>query len=596
MNDGMKPISVTKLAIIDDYDTPNSTIRIKCFLGTNEDIVIGDTVVVRYSETFLTRSGDEYDEVIYKEFAVVSADDEDLSFVIMGDSKSQILGQSAAIRTEWQTNEDDISENVDYIYFYFLEPHHFVEGDETVNMIIFVDDIAVNCEYVDDFTLKARKNENIKAYNTLFYSEESRMLKYITLSGVTITRIQFFFDQNNIEQVTFTINRQIFSIRLPLLSTFTTDTFREIDINSKFVKAETQKTITGFNDLEKDVYYPSINKNGVIELVNKIRINMHFRKHRGEEWIVENGATWNGVYVESNLNKDRYKLMNASNNIDNGFFSYSINERDKQSDLLFYLGFTDADIKYRHNRLTKSFIRILFYDSTDIRKQNLLAYSTVFFDVNELYSKFVKNVNNNDVIYSKIDTLMNEDKSEPKNTFQNLAGIRVDREPYWDLSSDRPINVDDIEQYRLSSQIVIKDKYNSTKSSEGFYLYLWKDNYKGEVEQDIYMRIEFNHAGFGRMIPFMLPFNQQGKRMKSFNEIATEDWRPYYEGETEEEPLTTHSYNIEEYQKYSYIHFKYKFDRELNKHVYYLDTDTYGNDAKFDDGAITLNLYEANVV
>ena len=40
--------------------------------------------------------------------------------------------------------------------------------------------------------------------------------------------------------------------------------------------------------------------------------------------------------------------------------------------------------------------------------------------------------------------------------------------------------------------------------------------------------------------------------MKTFKEIATEDWRPYYEGETDEESLTTYSYDIGEYQKYSY--------------------------------------------
>lgn len=593
----MKPISITKLAIINDFDSPDNAIRVKCFLGTNEDIVVGDTVVVRYSETFLTTKGDEYDEMIYKEFTVISADDEDLTFVIIGDARSQILGQSAVIRTDWVDVEEAeggevTHESIDYIYFYFLEPHHFVDGDESTDIIIFVNDVVVNCEYVDDFTLKAKKDENINAYNTIFYSEESRMLKYITLGGVSITRLQFFFNQDNLEPVTFSINRQIFSIRLPLLSTFTPDTYKELDINSKFVKAETQKTITGFNDLEKDVYYPSINKNGVIELVSKIRINMHFRKHRGDDWLVENGATWNGVYT----NGDRFSLMNASNNTNNGFFSYAISDREQQSDLLTYLGFTDADIKYRHNRLTKSFIRILFYDSTDIRKQNLLAYSTVFFDVNDLYSKYVRNVGNNDITYSKIDTLMDENDTSKQNTFQNLTGSRVDREPYWELSSSRPTAVDDVEQYRLSSQIVIKDKYNSTKSSEGFYLYLWKDNYMGEVEQDIYMRIEFNHAGYGRMIPFMLPYDEERRKMKTFKEIATEDWRPYYEGETDEESLTTYSYDIGEYQKYSYIHFKYKFDRELNKHVYYLDKNTYGNDARFDDGAITLNIYEANVV
>ena len=58
-------------------------------------------------------------------------------------------------------------------------------------------------------------------------------------------------------------------------------------------------------------------------------------------------------------------------------------------------------------------------------------------------------------------------------------------------------------------------------------------------------------------------------------------------------------YGIRQYTKFSYIHLKYKYDKETDKHIYYFDPDTYGNInyPTGDDGNkyIEINLYEAKV-
>ena len=50
---------------------------------------------------------------------------------------------------------------------------------------------------------------------------------------------------------------------------------------------------------------------------------------------------------------------------------------------------------------------------------------------------------------------------------------------------------------------------------------------------------------------------------------------------------------------FSYIHLKYKYDKDNDKHIYYLDPETYGNidfpNGKDGNKEIVINLYEAKV-
>jgi hypothetical protein len=58
---------------------------------------------------------------------------------------------------------------------------------------------------------------------------------------------------------------------------------------------------------------------------------------------------------------------------------------------------------------------------------------------------------------------------------------------------------------RVSSRFTIRNKYETDTSSEGFYLYMFREYSENLHPKPIYMKVEFNHAGIGRTIPFIIP-------------------------------------------------------------------------------------------
>ena len=166
--------------------------------------------------------------------------------------------------------------------------------------------------------------------------------------------------------------------------------------------------------------------------------------------------------------------------------------------------------------------------------------------------------------------------------------INVDREVRKTELSKlvKSLTDDMVESFRLSSQISVSDKYSSIISSEGFYVYLWADN-NTNIPETLYMSVEFNHAGYGRTIPMMMPYFIDGvddltnkTSLIKTNADIIEDWQ----GD---------GYGIKKYQLYSYIKLKYLYNEE-NRYVYYLDTDTYGT--YYDDtDVLNINLYEARI-
>ena len=56
-------------------------------------------------------------------------------------------------------------------------------------------------------------------------------------------------------------------------------------------------------------------------------------------------------------------------------------------------------------------------------------------------------------------------------------------------------------------------------------------------------------------------------------------------------------WGIKTNEKFSYIHFKYVYDKQNERHVYYLDPETYGIGTFISDvpNEIELNLYEPKI-
>lgn len=438
---------------------------------------------------------------------------------------------------------------------------------------VVVDEVPVQACFTDEHYIK--KPVVIGCDNRYEYYEKT--CNDGDINGLSTYREQFISDFD----VYATIAQ--FKLNVPLSQMHDVTLQQEDNIMNRFVHDETRRAINSVVEMEKFVYHPVFqiepsNPNDFrTEDIYKIKFNLHFRQHRGDDWAVNDNSYWNGV---NNETVQLEEMMNST--IGTPYFSYHEGNwaKSRQSDLLSYLGFTNADVKYQKNKLKKSFLRISIYDSDNPLIQNMVAYSTVFMDGGALFSKFMNNTMTTGYAISE---------GEPNNTFM---GAKVNMEYAPDNYQDIPD--EDLENHRLSSQIVISDTYTSKASSEGFNFYMWVDNDSGNIPSDLYMKVEFNHAGYGRMLPFMMPFydyKKEGKYgIKTFEEIVA-DWRD------------GRGYGIRKYLKYSYIHLKCRYDKEKEKHVYYLDPDTYGPYAYYrhegqndtSPNEMELNLYEAKL-
>lgn len=450
-----------------------------------------------------------------------------------------------------------------YVYFYFTSNHFFQYNfnnteDTTVdnnklwiyynNNFILFDEI----EIVNNTTVKIEKS---KFLTKLELKEEIDF----QLLNIRIFRENYFF--TTIDNYNIYYDNPKCNIPIGLSNKNQINLLKEQGIKDYITDAK-RKAISNIIDMEKDIYYPVKKNNENFEDIITIKFNLHFRKRTALNWLTESDSYWNGII------KNNGKL-----GVDNSFFNKEyLNNYENQSDLLSYLDFTNQDVRYQKNKFKKSFIRISFYDSMNLGDQNLLAYSTIYMNSGEAFSKYIRHLNDEPYHIS------GTDKS-------GLQGIRVDREYDGNLMQNQ-----DIEDYRLSSQITVSDRYHSNASSEGFYLYLYKDLFKNLPKGEtltVYMKVEFNHAGYGRTVPFMMPYWDKKKwenkksGIKTFDEII-DDWNGNFDGE----------YGATQYMKFSYI--RIKIQENGDKYIYYLDNDTYGNIEK--GTTLLLNLYEAKMV
>lgn len=598
----------------------------QCQYGDNEHISSG-TKIYATNEITLTSNESAYNSnkhFIFNETIVVSGVNENYNSFTCFINKYNLLKVS--------TLSLQTIDGVKYFYIYFKDGHYFEKthfDGETLNTKIYIffrfykngeQKIApMKFDYITNTILRCKfediTNEEIlteikkwisdeKQYsfnevdaddlttllNIMFPNGTDKELVVGKFSDIDVMRLQFLYKDDG-ETYTISTNMKydvpLYTIPILFENSSLTDVDKEMNIKEHFVDYEKEKAINKITDMEKDVYIPVIwdsKKNKESEnKVYELRFNLHFRNHTlDDDWTTSTDSFWNGNYVEN----DKANLMDTVDGTDKKyqFFSKDVNS---QADLLYYLGFTDKDVRYQKNKLKKSFLRLSFYDSTNQANQNLLAYYTIFYNIGEAYSKYMRHYNDEDYYYSNL----NNETFESKN---NLVGIRVNREPYNFKNTEISYEADDI---RIAAQFSVKDKYNSDSCSEGFYLYLWRDNDSGVIPSDIYMKVEFNHAGYGRSIPFMMPFVDTKKHegetasIKGFEDILND-----FNNEGIDKP-----YGIRQYLKYSYIHFKYQYDKENFRHVYYLDNDTYGdytkNSSVYDkDGILSFNLYEAKIV
>ena len=357
------------------------------------------------------------------------------------------------------------------------------------------------------------------------------------------------------------------NIEVPLSSSFSLDLKKESAVTDHFNRLK-DELIPAIVDMEKVVLYPAVfNKSGQLKEASEIDINFHFRKRipdgfktMSSGWTTNDSFDWNGRYYDP-----------ASTNNDTREYEGDKPERGR-SDLIGFLGFTNDDIKYQRNRVKQSFLRMMYYDSDDIINKNLLTYSTSFLDAGKLYSNFSLMRNNKDFIEYPDGQNKLVDNEATKFSFTCFEPREVD-EKYDEL--------------RLSSGIVLKSKEDTSASSDGFYLYLFKsDAPDGKTAKDLFLRAEFNNAGYGKTIAFTMP------NKRPDGELITPEWRDnyvqnvFFDGTSE----IGEKFNYDLWHNDTYLPVKCVYDEERQRYYYYFPWNEEVN--RFDEGRIVLDLYE----
>ena len=362
------------------------------------------------------------------------------------------------------------------------------------------------------------------------------------------------------------------SVKFPMTMHVGDDAMQDNIVENDFFEHEKRLAINPIIDMEKDVYSPKyIDKNGkydgsdtVFLPISEIRVNLHFRTRDLDTWKVNEG----------------FNLVDSSGKTDGWFvtdyYPYKGNTKMKDkngnnidlmevSDLVGLLNFTNDDIYYQKSKVGKTFLRFSYYDSIDPNRQMLLATSTVFMDEHTLFKKFIDNSRKNVNTYSLVSA---EEKTRDLNKISVMSELKDGNSTVIEESK------------RLSSRFVITNKYDTDTSSEGFYIYMFKEYSENLHPREIFMKVEFNHAGIGTTIPFIKPMSWKEDK-------SSKTWFPKEElsvGSTE----MKNGVELEKKNAQDYIPLYAVYDFKNKEYVYVFDK----RYVTVNDGVASINLFE----
>ena len=384
---------------------------------------------------------------------------------------------------------------------------YFKSGDKIIYINGFIgidfngnDDAAMYWLYDEkDIEKKNYILENFK--NIVFYGEDKR---FLVRDGNKIYPTKDF--QGDVDTF-LEYEKNDLKFNLLLNDNFNPSLQQNEYYNQLYVNEQKTKNINKIVDMEKQIFEPRIkwfkNESGVV-LQNLIDYDNTYTKFINDGIVDEIIFNLNFIMRENNDWNN--------NNLTNHYYDNG----NADSISLYNLGFTEDDIKYQKNVLKKSFLRLSFYDTNKRNNQNLLFYSTIFFNTNTIFSDFIK------------------DKNNVRGSFR------------------------------------IKNSFDYLNSSEGYYLYLFPNLCKGNSETIIYMKVEFNHAKYGKKIPLLLP---------SFDGFIDGYIDSTSQGFT----------GIEKLFNDLFIPIKICYSSEENKYIWYFDN---YNINDYENKKMVLNLYE----
>lgn len=334
-------------------------------------------------------------------------------------------------------------------------------------------------------------------------------------------------------------------------------------VAEKFLKDVTESITPEIIDNEKRQFLPAMAKGNGFKLAQEIEFNLHFRSRVDMEKSTDTNVVYNDTFKTTD--SQIWNGLKWEDGIEESKLEYAYSGyTDDLADELNQLGFTEDDIKYQKTKLKKTFIRLLFYSSKNMLDRELLYYSTIFLDAGKLYTKY-GNIKN----------------SKDSNAFN-------------------PERTDD--DLRLSATFSVKNKYDTTKSSEGFYLYLFPNELEEENKsKPIYMKVEFNHAGYGKTIPMMVPRDIFKKDGDGNTIVEYDDTNGVLDSTSENFPTSfLHkekfgddegvAMDIERYTDSIMIPVKIIYDKTLKSYLYYFPWYNRANENK-----IVINLWEPRV-
>lgn len=421
----------------------------------------------------------------------------------------------------------------------------------------------------------------LKLFNPLFeeynISEDNFILSSTRIETDIFDSIRIFNPSNYIK-IPFVVSNE-----------FGANINQEDILENIFFEQEKQKSINPYVDMEREVFYPTRKDGKELSLINEITFDLHFRSRNLDDWKINEDVFTNMKKESKNVLKLKYDWNIFDNYYD--YYSWNTNSKTEDdtklvpsissnvdlkyyqpADLLYFLNFDDDDIFYQKSKVGKSFLRLLFFDSVDVANQSLLYSCTIWMNENKLYKTYIDNIHDKENMYVSVSESVNEDG------YLTSSAISV----YNDTCN---IN-DEVtfeEDKRLAAKFTVKNRYESEESAEGFYLYIFKNYCEKLHEKTIYMKVEFNHAGEGRTVNFVMPMKYD------------EDYNPEL---MELEPNGTDledfkkGYPLKELYEHLFIPINIVYDDKNNRYSYYLPEGLVKHDEK---GIMKFNLYELKI-
>ena len=270
------------------------------------------------------------------------------------------------------------------------------------------------------------------------------------------------------------------------------------NVNNEFIKTDFNGEWQNGVIIAGEDYYYQTNEvyREDLTIATSITLNFHFRERmkvdsatcKTNSTLTSGNVYFDGWYINTNSGDTIW--WNGMDYTESAFsetkFLEFLKNSGETSDLLGYLNFTDNDVFYRKKKVSQSFIRLSFFNSTDPIEQKLLYYSTIFLDGTNLYGKYIKQL-----MFMEENDLFNAKKNKELNL--NAAVV---------FCSSSTVSA------RVDTQMVVTNEFDKTKSAEGFNLYLFAEDTTFGVDENgektIYMKVEFNHAGNGKTIPMIM--------------------------------------------------------------------------------------------